>query len=259
MKYSIPTFLTILTLFLITQFVGLTANEIYLSSKLPYGLEPPKVEQNTSPLFFISMIVVVSVVFIVMQKLRFRILMKAWFFIAITTCIAVTLSAFIKPWIAIILSLVIVVMKMKERDIYIHNLGEILVYGGVVALFAPILNFWTALILLILMSIYDYIAVFITKHMINLAKMQGELGIFSGLMVRNKDEIAILGGGDIAFTLLFAVVVLKQFGMISALLSIYGSALFITILMIIGKKKKYYPAMPFVTAGSLLGFIISLI
>lgn len=259
MKYSILTITIVLSLFLITQFIGLAANNIYTESELPYGLQPPSVEPKFSPWFFLSMIVIISILFFAMRRFKLEFLMKTWFFIAITICISVTLSAFIDSWIAVIVALSIVLLKFKERDIYMHNLGEILMYGGVVALFAPMLNFWAVIILLIGMSIYDYIAVFITKHMIGLAKMQEELGIFSGLVVVNKDDVAILGGGDIAFTLLFAVIVLKQFGILSALLSIYGATLFITILMIIGRKKRYYPAMPFVTAGSLLGFLISLI
>ncbi|MCD6576069.1 MAG: hypothetical protein J7K73_02840 [Nanoarchaeota archaeon] len=258
MKYSLETALIILSLFLVTQLVGLWVNNTYLNSELPYGLQPPK-EKEISPWFFVGMIIIASLLFIFMSKLKFELLMKVWFFIAVTSCIAVSLGTILSEWIALIIAAVIAILKFKERDIYTHNLGEILLYGGLVALFAPMLSFWSMILLLVIMSIYDYVAVFITKHMISLAHLQEKLGIFTGLLVINKNEVAILGGGDIAFTLLFAVVVLRTFGMASALLSIFGATLFIAILMIIGKKKKYYPAMPFVTAGSILGLIISMI
>lgn len=258
MKYSILTLLIILSLFLITQFVGLSANRIYINKELPYGLKPPKIEAKISPWFFISAIVIMSLLFLTM-KVKFKLLLKLWFFIAFTICCAITLSAFIEGWISIFIALTISILKFKERDIYVHNLGEILVYGGVVAIFSPIFKFWSSILLLIIISIYDYIAVFITKHMIGLAKMQEELGIFSGLIVVNKGEVAILGGGDIAFSLLFSVTVLREFGMLSALLSIYGATLLLSILMLVGKKKKYYPAMPFITVGLIFGFLISLI
>ncbi len=254
MKYSILTITIVLSLFLITQFVGLTANSIYAESELPYRLQPPSVEPKFSPWFFLSMVIVISLLFFAMKRFKLEILMKLWFFIAITICIAVTLSAFVDSWIAVIVALSIVLLKFKERDIYMHNLGEILMYGGVVALFAPMLNFWAVVILLIGMSIYDYIAVFVTKHMIGLAKMQEELGIFSGLVVVNKDDVAILGGGDIAFTLLFAVIVLRQFGIVNALLSIYGATLFIAILMIIGKRKNIIQQCPLLQQVHCLDF-----
>jgi presenilin-like A22 family membrane protease len=75
----------------------------------------------------------------------------------------------------------------------------------------------------------------------------------------NKDEVAILGGGDIAFTMLFSSVLLRDFGSLPALLAVYGAALGILALIIIGEKKKYYPAMPFVTIGCLLGYGLSMI
>ena len=37
-----------------------------------------------------------------------------------------------------------------------------------------------------------------------------------------------------------------------------GLIIAILILTSIGKRKKFYPAMPFITAGALLGFLISL-
>ena len=253
------TIMIILSLFLATQFIGLTANNIFLETELPYSLQPPDIEPTISPWFFITMLIIISVFFLVMKRFRLEIFMKVWFFFAFLVTVAITLSAFIDPGMALIVSLAIVVLKFKEHDLYVHNMGELLIYGGVVALFAPVLNFWAAVILLIGISVYDYVAVFITKHMVELAKMTEKMGIFSGLLVVNGDEVAILGGGDIAFTLLFAVVALREFGMTSALFAIYGATIFIGILMLIGKKKKYYPAMPFVTAGTLLGFLISLI
>jgi presenilin-like A22 family membrane protease len=169
------------------------------------------------------------------------------------------LSAFVEPVSAVIAAAVITLIKFKERDLVAHNLGEILLYGGIVSLFVPILNVVAIIIILLVISVYDFIAVFITKHMVSLAKQQESLGIFTGLLVVNNDEVAILGGGDIAFTMLFASVLLRDFGAIPALMAVYGAVLGLLVLIMIGEKKKFYPAMPFITGGSLLGFGISLL
>jgi presenilin-like A22 family membrane protease len=257
MKYSIPTLTAVVALFLTIQLVGLAVNNIYLSHELPYGLQPPEVNKEISPWYIVGVLITLTFAIILLKRIKMKILLKFWYFLAITTCVSVTLAAFLNPWVAAAIALVIVIIKMNEKDIYVHNLTEILTYGGVVALFAPMLDLWSGIVLLIIMSIYDYIAVFITKHMIRLAKAQQEEGIISGILVINKNEYAMLGGGDIAFTLLFAVVVLKRFGVINALFSIFGATLFVIILALIGQKKKYYPAMPFITAGSLLGLALS--
>ena len=261
MKYSVTTLAVIISIFLVAQFVGLAINNNYLiTEELPYGLEPIEMEPGVSPWFFIGLILFFSAaMFFFMKKFKFDILMKFWFFAVILICISISLSAFISSGIALLVALSISILKFKEFDLYVHNLAEILVYGGLVVIFAPIFNLYAIILLLILISLYDYIAVFITKHMVALAEMQQNLGIFSGIVVINKGEAAILGGGDIAFTLLFAAVVLREFSMLSAILSILGSALFISLLMIFGKKNKFYPAMPFVAAGCILGFLISIL
>ena len=261
MKYSLTTLAIIISLFLVAQFVGLAVTNNYLiKDELPYGLEPIEMEPGISPWFFIGLIVFFSgLMFLFMRKFKFNIIMKFWFFAVVLICMSISLSAFISSGIAFLVALSLAILKFKEFDVYIHNLGEILVYGGIVVIFAPIFNLYAIVILLILISLYDYIAVFVTKHMIALAEMQQNLGIFSGFVVINKGEAAVLGGGDIAFSLLFAAVVLRDFGMINAIFSVLGAALLISILMVIGKKKKFYPAMPFVTAGCILGFLISIL
>ena len=259
MKYSLPTLIILISLFLFIQIIGLAVNSVYMTSRLPYGMQPLKMNGSAAPLFFIGAILAVSVLFLIMKKFKFERIMKAWFFLAFISCVAITLSAFINPFVAILIALLIGGIKFKNKSNYIHNFGEILVYGGAVALFAPALTFWTSVLLLGIISIYDYLAVFVTKHMVQLANIQKNLEIFSGLIVAYKGEYALLGGGDIAFTLIFATVVLKQFGVVPALFSIYGATTAIILLAIIGKRKKYYPAMPFITAGSLSGFLASLI
>ena len=259
MKYTSTTLMIIITLFLVAQFVGLSINTHYFSSDLPYGLKPPDVDESFSPWFFVSMLIAVTLIFMLLRKFRFEMLMKVWFFMAFVITVSITLSAFISSWIAMIIAIVLIILRLRERDLIIHNTTEVLVYGGVAAIFAPILSYWSVILLLILISIYDFIAVNITKHMVKMAKMQESLGIFSGLIVVNKNEVAILGGGDIAFTLLFATVALRDFSPLSAYAVVYGATLGILALMILGQKKKFYPAMPFVTVGSLLGFGLSLL
>jgi presenilin-like A22 family membrane protease len=259
MKYSMLTLTIIITLFLIAEVFGLFISSHFLINDLPYGLQPPQVQSDISPFYFITAIVIVSLVFMFFQRFKLDILIKLWFFVAVLTCVSISLSVFMDSWIAFIVALALTVMKFREKDIYVHNMGEILLYGGVVALFAPVLNVTSVIILILAIAVYDFIAVNLTKHMVKLAKTQQSLGVFTGLIVINKNEAAILGGGDIAFTLLFATVVLKDIGLPSALFAIYGAAIALMILMLQGKRKKFYPAMPFIAAGLLLGLLVSIL
>ncbi len=124
--------------------------------------------------------------------------------------------------------------------------------------------------LLILISIYDMYAVWKSKHMIKLAKFQSKNNVFAGFYVpytihkwknaaRRKVKTAILGGGDVAFPLLFAGTVLKEAGIVSIIISVFAT-LAVLFLLLKGKKDTFYPAMPFITAGCLIGYgLIALI
>jgi hypothetical protein len=72
-----------------------------------------------------------------------------------------------------------------------------------------------------------------------------------------KVNIAILGGGDVIFPIITAGVILKTWGLIPALLVIAGATAGLTYLFMKSEKKKFYPAMPFITAGMFIAIILS--
>ena len=69
--------------------------------------------------------------------------------------------------------------------------------------------------------------------------------------------MAILGGGDIVFPIIAAGVMLKTLGIASALLVALGATLGLAYLFFFAEKRKFYPAMPFITGGILAGILIS--
>ena len=71
-----------------------------------------------------------------------------------------------------------------------------------------------------------------------------------------KKKAAILGGGDIGFPLLFTVVIYKSLGL-SALVIPLFVALALFLLLVKGKKDRYYPAMPYLSAGCIAGYFIA--
>ena len=101
------------------------------------------------------------------------------------------------------------------------------------------------------------VAVWKTKHMISFAKFQTKLKIFAGLIIPyQKNRMAILGGGDVGFPILFTAVAYKFIGSKALFIPIFSS-LSLFFLLYKGKKKKFYPAMPFLTIGCFIGLIIS--
>jgi hypothetical protein len=67
-----------------------------------------------------------------------------------------------------------------------------------------------------------------------------------------KVSVAILGGGDVIFPIILAGVVLNVFGFLSASIISIGATLALSILFYYSEKGKFYPAMPFISAGCLI-------
>jgi hypothetical protein len=87
-----------------------------------------------------------------------------------------------------------------------------------------------------------------------------------------KVNLAILGGGDVIFPIITSGVILKTTeinlpfglpafvgGLFPALFIIAGATMGLALLFSFSEKKKFYPAMPFITAGIFLGLIINYI
>jgi presenilin-like A22 family membrane protease len=294
MKHNIKITILILAMFIVTQFIGLYVVNHYSSpdNLLPYGMETPVVE--TSSEFYTSLLpsIVVAfifaiLIFILLTKFNFSVIMKLWFFFVIMIALGITLTSFFPnvpkiSFFALIFVLPLALIKTYKFNIVVHNLTELFIYPGIAAVFAPLLNIWTLIIVLILISIYDMWAVWHSGIMQKMAKYQiKELKIFAGFFIpyiskklklkiskmsksklknqKIKANVAILGGGDIIFPIIASGVMLNAFGILGALFTIFGATLGLSYLLFAAKKKKFYPAMPFISAGIFLGIVASFI
>ena len=288
MKYKIKITFIILSLFIVTQFIGLYVINYYIDNdnQLPYGMAPPPIEKESDfytsflPSIIIAFIIAISILFLLM-KFNAEFILKLWFFLVVVVALGISINAFIPEFknsslFILILILPLAFIKIYKRDILVHNATELFVYPGIAAVFVPLLNIWTIIILLVLISFYDMWAVWHSGLMIKMAKYQiNKLKVFGGFFVpyiskktramikklkktqlkgkRIKVDIAILGGGDVIFPLIAAGVALKAFGFLPALFVIIGATLGLTFLLFNAEKKKFYPAMPFISAGVFLG------
>lgn len=271
MKHTVKITVILVALFLLAQFIGLAITNEYLTRELPYDIERPKFEGRTAPLQVFSIIIIATFLAILLARFKVAILWKLWFFFAVWFCLMIALAVLIGQGFALVIAFLLTIFKVLRPNIIIHNLTELFIYGGLAAIFVPVFSLKVISILLVIISIYDMIAVWKTKHMIKLAKFQAKLRLFAGLLVpyvigkigrgkkqRLKVRTAVLGGGDIGFPLLFAGVVMKTAG-VKALIIPWFAALALVLLLLKGKKKRFYPAMPFLTAGCFLGYLVLLL
>lgn len=301
MKHTWNITLLLIAMFFAAQIAGLGIITSYLDipqtietgttsfNNLPFDMDRPQVEESFSYIYITIAVIVGTLLLLLLIKFRGVKLWKLWFFFAVMATITISLSSFLPQIAALIIAVLIALWKIYRPNIYIHNISEILIYGGLAAIFVPIMNIFSALMLLLIISAYDMYAVWKSKHMVSMAKFQTENKLFSGIYVpydnkggikpikdvkkltagkssgKSKSSVntAILGGGDIGFTLIFAGVVLKELinkGL--PIITAFGEAsivaltttIALSILFFKSEKGKFYPAMPFLTIGCLIGY-----
>lgn len=302
MKHNIKITLILLGMFLLTQLIGLyvinfytprfeevlingTIQNVSYGNNIPYGMKPPSIEPEFSIISLLLAITFATALIFLLVKIKAKLIIRSWFFFVVAIGMAISFTALLgkikyASFIALFIAFILSFFKIYKRDILIHNLTEIFIYPGIAVIFVPILNVWTAVILLLAISVYDAYAVWKAKFMQKLAKYQiTELQVFSGFFVpyiskrlknkimkmkklgrkneKIKVNLAILGGGDIAFPLIFAGVLYRSIGVLSSLIVIATSTIALGLLFILARKGKFYPAMPFLTSGCLIGLGLS--
>lgn len=286
MKHNLYVISILLVIFLLAQVVGLAVTNHYIEKpKLPLNIERPVVPEKQQSYTFIPIfifIIIATVLGLILIKFSMLRLWKLWFLISVWLCLTISFNAFISEKIAVGIAAILALLKVFRPSVIIHNFTEIFIYGALAAIFVPILNVIAVVVLLALISVYDYIAVRRTKHMVKLAKFQGKSKMFAGLLLpykrkveageikpvgktvktanlpKEKSGVAILGGGDIGFPLLFAGVVMRQFGLgfldyRTFIIPVFA-AVSLMLLFLFANNKKFYPAMPYITSGCLAGY-----
>lgn len=286
MKHSVPITLVLVTFFFLSQLIGLTVINKYVNKELtaqtgqvvyeelPYGIERPEVEPKAAFLYLIVALLIGTVLFLLLVKFKKKFLWKLWFYLATLLCLSIAFAAFMSPAIAAILGVVLATLKIFRPTVLVHNFTELFIYGGLAILFVPLLNVVAAFLLLVILAIYDMFAVWKSKHMIKLARFQAKTKMFAGLFVpykrvdltkraktakKAKIKTAVLGGGDMAFPLMFAGTVMSYVGFFKALIIPLCAAVVLFLLFLFAKKDHFYPAMPFLTAGCLVGYLIAVL
>ena len=279
MKHSVSITLIILATFLLAQFIGLAVLYKYIDpaksreegktvfKDLPIGERPP-VNENTSFIPIIIAVLLGTGLMLLLIKYRWVLVWKVWFLLAVIIALTVAWSVFVAPIFAFLLALIVGIWKVFKPNVWVHNLTELFIYGGLAAIFSPLFNLTSVSILLILIAIYDAYAVWKSKHMVTLAKSQTDAKVFAGLLIpytlgkiapvkrtlrKIKVRTAILGGGDIGFPLIFAGVVLKEIGLWQSVVIPFFALAGLALLLFTADEKKFYPAMPYISAGCFLG------
>ena len=280
MKHPFTVVLIILAVWIAAQSIGLLVVEHYGVTDLPAGVERPDTDAQGVLWYLLIGIAIGTGLLLLLARFNQERLWAVWFSLAVFMLSYIALSAFLPLTAALLVSGVFVWLKVDTRLHWIpRNIPELFLYAGIAGVFVPMLTLPIALLLLLAISIYDAIAVWRSKHMVSLARFQIESGRFAGFSIPRaittpkaaKSDAkkgakkakpvqhggsAILGGGDFAFPLLFSGTLLLTLGWVPAIGSVIGGYIALLLLFTYSQKNKFYPAMPFLAAGLILGGLL---
>lgn len=301
MKHPWQTTLMLIFLFICAQIIGLAL----INMDWPHGTtaigERPDLSGYQSFLYLFFGVAIGTALLLLLAKFKRVGIWKVWFALAVFLALSVAFGVLMPVWVALILAAILAILKVFRPDPIVHNITEVFLYAGIAVLLVPIFDIFWMIVVLLVISVYDIIAVLKTKHMVTLAEFQKGSKVFAGLMLSKgktgeklihlpkpptpikstkTSSHAILGGGDVAFPLLFSGVVMEWLleggammswfpyhiepisriaaFSLSLIISLF-CAVALLMLFYYAKKERYYPAMPAVTIGCLVGFLVMFI
>lgn len=275
MKLNIRHFFTFSFLFELALFIF----TLYLTVGVAFGMfmKFPKgsgVQTITSPwAFIIAILLATAILILILRFIKSPWLIRGLFILAILDGLWLFGTAYFN-WPEILYYLIgVVCLYFIYQNIFIHDIVIVMAISAISAVFGLNLKPSSVIIILIFLAIYDFWAVYKTKHMVDMFRGLAEKKIYLSLIIPQnfrgifkkikeaspQTEFMFLGTGDLAIPSIFMASCL-QISIHTSLLVALGAILgfiFLYILFITQKEKQPMPGLPPIILGCLLGYLIS--
>lgn len=273
-------------LFILTQVLG-----IFVAIKLSIAFKELKIEsQPISLLNFLIYFFIVTLIIVLFFKISKKgsgVFLEIFFILALVSGLDILFGTIIvEPW-AMIISICLIIFRFIYPVVIVHNLVIIGGLSGVGGLLGLNIIPRNAIVILIILAIYDVVAVYKTKHMVKMAKEMIKTKMILGIIIPEKflefkaqmtdveqDKISIrktlkpgtksrfmiLGSGDLVLPLMLIASVARQNILHSIIILIFAAiGLLAMHLIFIKLKSRPMPALPPLAIFSILGYLVSLL
>jgi len=223
--------------------------------------------------FVVGLLVATAFLFLLMKFFHGRFLFELIFSLSLFGGIWFLSSLFFPGSTAILAASFFTLARFFVPYVMAQNIIMILGLAGV-AVALGVATAWPSLLwILIILSVYDIIAVYETKHMVTMFRGLVERGVIFALIlperwqalfthVRNVkpgEGFSFLGSGDLALPAIFVVSAFVSrpiLGIGAAIGSLAG--LFFTDLIFVWGRKRPMPALPPIALGTIIGFFLAM-
>jgi len=259
-------------------FAQLTAIGIALklAEKAMAESETSSLAVGFGPLQFIIMfLLATAVLLLILRYFKKPWLIKGLFYLAIFQGLLIFTQAYFGwPDFLYVLGFLLFVWFIF-RNVIAHNLVIVLAVAAIAVIFGLNLTPFAAVIILLFLAVYDYWAVYKTKHMVKMFSGMAKANVhfsliipfnFKGLLQKTKNvspltEFMFLGTGDVVLPAILVIASLK-INIFTSLMVALGAILGLIVLHIIfilQKERAPMPGLPPIVLGSLLGFLAGLL
>lgn len=223
--------------------------------------------------FLFAFALVTLLFFILLRKIKNRLPFEIFFTIAIFSGLWFLADIWLTTGIGILVALGIMIVRFVYKRIWWQNLVMVLGIAGIVVSIGLSIPWLTALIIMIIISFYDIVAVFYTKHMVEMFKGLVNRGVIFALIlpirfrnlispmkeVKSGDDFMLLGTGDLAMPGIM-VASLMQVSVAQAIFAGIGGVAGFVLMQIIFSfqvRKRPMPALPPIATMTIIGFLIA--
>lgn len=276
MKLAQSLFVKEAILFGAVQILGLwTAFRFLTDTKLNYLVPDVSLDWrlNLPDLFILAAFILIFIFLARKRGRASRLVFKVFLSLVVFSGAQIIFSLFFNSLLAFIFSLVIILLMILVPRVLILNIAVILGLAGIGSVIGLTLTPIVAVWILAILSVYDIVAVYLTKHMVRMAEgMVASRAIF-GFIIPNKlsgfkekitavqpgEDFMILGSGDIVLPLLLTVSIARASfwpAIVVAIFSLLG--LLLTHLIFVNQTtRRPMAALPPIAALSIIGYLVA--
>lgn len=266
-------YVKLLLMFIVTQLLGIYTGTYLLEDikTNEYAHTLMMVEAGDSAIiYFVLAVLSGAVLFLILSRLHIALLFTLLEMAVVSTTTSIFLYSLLKPAladtldsmvIAILLALIFALLKQLFHSL--KNLAAVTSSAGAGAVFGFTFGFMNAVIFLIILAVYDYISVYKTKHMIQMANeiVDRDMAFTISSQKRlptGKLSRLDLGTGDISLPIMAEVSAYAISPVLSAF--VLGGAVVGTlfVLYVAWKHKTVLPALPPITTGILIFSLLAI-
>ena len=245
----------------------------------------PRVSPQFPVIYFFSSVVVIGLILFLIPASKLKLVFRTLFVLMYAWGVFVVLTFILQSHL-ILISIIAVAAGLVwflRPSVWLQNILMLLALAGIGAAFGILISPWPVMIFLLIVAVYDFLAVRF-GYMMWMAKKLSQSGSLPAFVIPktksnwNQDlksknslsivegeaserDYSILGGGDVGFPLILMVSISANYG--------FGSSLIVAAFSLIGLisafviqslflKGKPMPALPPIAVSSLIGLLLVL-